>query len=269
MNPATGQADGKKAAPTVLKGPAAEEVVRLKREVDALETLYHLEPTKAQLTGLLALAEHSAAKPAAVAEASATAEYRETLQKLRTALAQDDEAQVAALFQKLAEIEDRDAVEIESEFDLTDAAIKAAPAALKLITPAQIVSYLAAMENEVPDPFERILFTISEGEELTGEDWKALRDETAEEVGWLVHGFNSTAAKSLAKSVSDLLERGHALKPEQKKELDALELTAQKLTANVNPVIVIQHYMERELAELLSNPRAVAALKARIEQIKK
>ena len=52
-------------------------------------------------------------------------------------------------------------------------------------------------------------------------------------------------------------------------ELDAFEQNARRLAGGVSPIVVLQHYMERELAELLSNPRAVAALKARLEQLQK
>ncbi|HXD86006.1 MAG TPA: hypothetical protein VN641_05915 [Urbifossiella sp.] len=268
---AVGFSDDKKPDPkSALKGQAAEDVVRLKREVDALETIYHLEATTAQLNGLLALAQKTAAKPAAAKTASASADYRKMLQELRAALVKNDEAKAPTLFQKLSELEESDPTEIEDEFDLTDAAIKAAPQALKLVTAAQIVSYLAAMENEVPDPVERVAATLIEGEELPADEWKSLRDETASEIAWLMHGFNSPAEKGTVKSVTALLDRGHAFKGENlAKELPGLEAAAKKLVGGVGPIVVLQHYMERELAEFLSNPRAVVALKARIEQLKR
>lgn len=271
LSPSSGRCDDKKTPTPVLKGQAAYDLVRLKREVDALEMLYHMEPTKAQLMALLKLAERTAAKPPATKEASASPEYLKALQDLRGALVRDDEEQIGALFQKLGEIEDAQPTEIAEAFDLTPAAIKEAPSALKLLTPAQVVSFLASMDNEVPDPVERILFALSEGEELDAEDWKSLRDETAQEVIWLIHGFNSnTEAAKTTKAVSDLLDRGHRLKGDAlKKEQESIEQAARKLTGGVSPVVVLQHYMERELAELLSNPQIVTALKARLDQMKK
>ena len=270
ITPGIGLSDDKKADVPVLKGPAAEEVVRLKREVDALETLHHLQATKTQVAGLLALAEKTAAKPAAATEAKASPAYTQTLKDLRTALIEDDEEKIAALFDKLSEIEDLEPPEVPEEFELSDAAMKASPAAVKLLTPAQVVAYLAALDNEVPDPIDRIVSTVREGEELTGDEWTTLRDDTAKEVAWLINGFHNDAAKATTKSVTDLLERGHRFKGEAlKKEIDAFEQNARKLAGGVSPVVVLQHYMERELAELLSNPRAVAALKARLEQLQK
>jgi hypothetical protein len=256
-------ADDTKAAPE-LKGAAATELVRLRREVDALETLYHLEPTEAQLNGLLALAAKTAAKPAAPAQARAGVDYIKTLRDARAALVRNDEAQVSILYKKLAEIEEQEDAEIGEGFDLTDAALKAAPAALKLFTAAQVVSYLAAMENEVPDPVERIVLALNEGIDLAANEWKSLRDETAEEAACLIHGFHSEAVKGTVKEVTELLERGHRLKSsELEKEIDGLERAARKLAGDVGPAAVLQHYMEREMAEFLSNPEAVAALRAR------
>jgi hypothetical protein len=263
--------DKKPPQPTpVLKGQAAEDVVRLKREVDALEVLYHLEPNKNQLAGLLALAEKTAAKPPAATAVTVSGDYVKTLKELHGALVKEDEEKVAALYQKLLEIEEDHPSSIEEAFDLTDAAIKAAPAALKLFTASQVISFLTAMESEVPDPVERITIALNEGEELPVEEWNSLRNETAEEVAWLVHGFNSDKGKALTKAVNDFLDRHHRLKGEAlKKELDSIEQAARKLTGEVSPVAVLQHYMERELAELLSNPCAVLAMKARLEQLKK
>jgi len=253
-----------------LKGKEAEELVQLKREVDALETLYHLEPTETQMSSLLTMAERTAAKPKAVSQAVASADYRKTLKELHTALAHDDEEHIDELNEKLAEIGEEEDLEIEEQFDITDSALKAAPGALKLLTPAQVVSYLAARDDEVPDPVDRILATIGEGEEMADEEWKSLRDETAEEVGWLAHGVENDAAKTLTKEASALLDRGHRLKGEAlKKEMPTLEKSARKIVGTVSPTVVLQHFMERELAEFLSNPRAVAALKARLAQAKK
>lgn len=263
-------AEGQDKKAPEIKGQAAADLIRLKREVDALETLYQLEPTDAQLTGLLALAQKTAAKPNAVMSVRAGEDYRKTLQEIRNALVKNDEAQVTALFAKLAEIEEKEAIDIEESFDLTDASFKAAPAALRLFTAAQVVSYLAAMENEVPDPVERVLETFVEGQDLPADEWKELRDEVAEEVAWLVVGFNSDAAKAKAKEVAELLDRGHRLTEKDfEKEHANLEKAARKLTGEVSPMVVLQHYMERELAEFLSNPQAVVAIKARKEQLKK
>ena len=122
------------------------------------------------------------------------------------------------------------------------------------------MAYLAALDDDVPDPLERIISTIAAGEDFADDEWKELRDETAEEVGWLVAGFDNENTQPAAKAVEALLDRGHRYKGDElKKELPNLE-KGRQLVGNVNPSVVIQHYMERELAELLSNPQVVTGL---------
>ena len=42
--------------------------------------------------------------------------------------------------------------------------------------------------------------------------------------------------------------------------------SSHKLVGGVEPVLLIRHFMQRELAELLSNPELPAALEARLKQ---
>jgi hypothetical protein len=256
----------KKAEPHALKGKDAQEVVDLKREVAALETLYHLELDEAQLKALAKLAEHTAGKPKASAEASAGKDYRTALRNFRDALAEADEEKVEELNEKLAEIHENEEIDIEEEFEITEAARKAAPAALKLLTPTQVISYLVAQEAEVPDPVERVILTLHEGEELSDNEWKEHRQEAADEIAWLVHGFDYKQAENTAKSIVALLDKGHAQKGEAlKKESPNLEKAARNLVGGCTPTMIMEHYMQRELAEFLSNPQTSAALKARLQ----
>src|SRR5262249_7200726 len=154
------------------------------------------------------------------------------------------------------QLQEKEPTELDDEFKMTDAALKAAPQAFALLSAAQIVAYLAALDDEVPDPVERILSAVEEGEDLAGNEWNELRDETAEEVSWLVAGFAAESAQKMRKAATELLDRVHRFKgKELSKEWPALEKSAHQVVGNVSSLVVIQHYMERELAELLSNPR--------------
>lgn len=271
--PAIGRrADDKKTPPNaknIVKGKNAEELVSLKLEVDALEKLYHLELNARQLSAFLELAAKTAAPLPATREVRAGAEYRKTLKELHAALLDENEDRIQESSDKLEELNEKEPAEIDDEFEMTEAALKAAPQAFKLLSAAQVVAYLAALDDEVPDPVERILSAVEEGEDLTDEEWKQLRDETAEEVSWLVAGFASENAQKARKAVTALLERGHRLKGEEiSKEWPALEKSAHQLVGNVSSLVVLQHYLERELAELLSNPRTTTALRLWIKQMK-
>lgn len=266
------RADDKKPpadARNVVKGKAAEELVSLKLEVDVFEKLHHLELNAKQLSTMLKLAEKTAAKMPAAREVQAGAEYREILKSLHAALLGEEADRIAELNEKLDALQEKETIAIEDEFEMTDAALAAAPLAFRILSAAQIVAYLASLDDEVPDPVERILSAVEEGEELTGDEWKELRDEIAEEVSWLVAGFNKENAAKAKKAVTALLERGHRFQGDElTKQWSSLEKAAQQLVGSVSSLVVLQHYMERELAELLSNPRTASALQAWIKQSK-
>lgn len=266
------RADDKKLpvkAKNPVKGKAAEELVLLKLEVDALEKLYHLELNARQLPLLLALAEKTAAKPPAVQEAQAGEEYRSVLKSLHGALLAQQEEQIRELSEKLDELHEKETISIEDAIDMTDAAMAAAPQAFRLLSAAQIVAYLSALDDEVPDPAERILSALEEGAESKDDEWKQLRDETAEEVSWLAAGFKMESAARVKNSVISFLDRNHRFKGEElTKQWPTLEKDAHQLVRNVTSLTVLQHYMERELAELLSNPRAATAIRSSIKKPK-
>jgi uncharacterized protein YfbU (UPF0304 family) len=266
------RADDKKApadAQNLVKGKAAEELILLKLEVDALEKLYHLELNAKQLSALLKLAEKTAAKAPAPSEVQAGAEYRNVLTSLHAALLSQEEERISELSEKLDELQEKETISIDDEFEMTEAALSAAPQAFRLLSAAQIVAYLAALDDEVPDPVERILSAVEEGAERNDDEWTELRDETAEEVSWLVAGFNTENAAKAKKAVTALLERGHRFQGEElNKQWPALEKAAHQLVGNVSSLVILQHYMERELAELLSNPQTATALRSWIKQKK-
>jgi hypothetical protein len=265
-------ADDKKSpadARNIVKGKAAQELVSLKLEVDALEKLHHLELNAKQLQSMLTLAEKSAAKAPAVQEVHAGAEYQQTLKSLHDALLAQEVDRIRELSDKLDELHEKESVSIDDTFEMTEASMAAASQAFKLLSAAQIVAYLASLEDEVPDPAERLLSALEEGAELGDDEWKELRDGTAEEISWLVAGFKTETAVRVKKTVTDWLDRNHRFKgAELTKQWPALEKGAHQLVGNVSSLTVLQHYMERELAELLSNPQTASALRLWIKQPK-
>jgi hypothetical protein len=256
-------------ARNVVKGKAAEELVLLKLEVDALEKLYHLELNARQLPAMLALAEKTAAKMPETKEVQAGEEYRNVLKSLHDALLSQEEERIRELSDKLGELQEKETLSIEDAFDMTDAAMAAAPQAFRLLSAAQIIAYLSALDDEVPDPAERILSALEEGAEAKDDEWKQLRDETAEEVAWLAASFKTESTARVKSSVIAFLDRNHRFKGEElTKHWPALEKDAHNLVRNVTSLMVLQHYMERELAELLSNPRAATAIRSWMKKSK-
>jgi hypothetical protein len=248
---------------------APEDLLTLHVQVEALEKLYQLEPTPAQLKALLALTEGTATKMPEADPVKASADFRKALTELRDALAADDDDKVAEAREKVEKLEESEKIEFEDRIDITEEAIKAAPQALRLLSPAQIVTYLHELEDEVPEPVDRVWTALEEGVSQNEKDWKEARDDAAEEVGWLVAGFDNDETTRITDEMKKLLDREHKLKAEElAKEKDRIQKEIAKILGDFTPVDVLQNYMVRDLAELLSNPQLPAALQARIKSYK-
>jgi hypothetical protein len=67
--------------------------------------------------------------------------------------------------------------------------------------------------------------------------------------------------------VTALLDRAHRLKDEAFKEKrEELDKEVDRIVGKLGPTDVHRHFLERTLAELLSNPRLAAAVEARLRQ---
>jgi hypothetical protein len=194
-----------------LPGPAraqaikslAQEVRDLSLEVDALQTLYFLELTPAQLKALVKLADKTAAKPKSVRPVKISKQFYTTLTSLRAALIKGDDDRVSALSDRLDEL-------------------KAGP-----------------------------------------EEWKKRRDGVAEEIGWLLAGFGKDKAQKYQDRAAALLDKAHAwTEDELKKNGPVLEAAVQELLGDIGPLDILRNLLQRDLAELLSNPRLASAVEA-------
>src|SRR5205823_5691400 len=94
--------------------------------------------------------------------------------------------------------------------------------------------------------------------------WQELRDDVAYQVGWLVAGLDVSQERKVREAASRLLNKAAALsEKDYPKQVAALRKSARDLVGKIGPTDVIRHYVERVLAETLSNHRlgeAVAAL---------
>ena len=104
---------------------------------------------------------------------------------------------------------------------------------------------------------------LEEGRGLKDEQWQTARDKVAEEVGWLVCGFEGDKASKIAEQVSAYLDQKHSgqAKPGNR------EAEIRKLIGKPGPVVLLKNVMEHNLAELLSNPRVEQATKDCLRQI--
>lgn len=256
-----------------LAVPADKPVFRgslsdLSLEVNALQTLYDLDLTPTQLKALAQLAKDTGQKSRSRKPAKASAKFVALLTDLRTALARADADRVDDLTDKLDKLRESESPALDDDVATTDAARKHAPDALRLLTARQVADHLETYE-EIPDPLASVRDALKTGLKADAKKWAALREEAATEVGWLVAGFDADQAKKVRQQTASLLDKSHLWKEDElKDQQEELEKAVLEIMADVGPTDVLQHIVERDLAELLSNPRLGSAIAARLKEAK-
>jgi hypothetical protein len=194
---------------------------------------------------------------------------RKLYQDLREALIADDDDKIADASAELEELKESEKLELEDDVDLTDAARKKASEILALFTPRQIAGYIALFADEFPDPAEKLLEGLDAARMKTGQEWDDERDEVSGQDGWLIGGVDKDAETRAREKAAALLDRAHKLKDADfKAQKKDLEKGIKELVASTPPTDVVKNFMARTTAELLSNPRAPAALEARVKRLK-
>jgi protein-tyrosine-phosphatase len=238
----------------------------LNLEVTALETLNQLKLTRSQLERLKKLAPMTVNKLPPPRAIKVSDEFQQTIKDLRTALLEDNEVQIADLSLALDELRDKENPDFD-EVEITAGSRRHAAEVLRSLSSRQAMGYLSTFADEFPDPVEKMTDAFDEIRKLPDMEWQELRDEVAGQVGWLVAGLDPAAEKKVQDKVAAFLDRVHRLKPDEYTVQQAeLEKTAQTIVGTVGPTEVIRHFMERSLAELLSNPRLAVAVEALVKK---
>lgn len=249
----------------VLHAPAARAGT-LELQVAALTTLNDLDLSPEQMRALRKLSQGAAGKPIAVNSARLTDDYRAALTSLRDALVADDDEKIADAEDKVDQIRDDEEIDPESDVEMSDSARKVAPEALKILTTSQIAAYLGEHADDVPSPLETMLDALDDCRGTSAADFNGLRSEAADQVALLVAGLDPKAAKPVADKVSEWLDKARTMSDRDfKAKSGELNESARQIVAGYDPVEGLRHWMEGEMADLLSNPQTRWALNARLK----
>jgi hypothetical protein len=246
-----------------------EDLVSLSMEIAALQMLHDLKATPEQLEALAKLLKDTSGKMPDHKTPKVSDKMRKLHQQLRDAYVSGDDDKIGDVSADLEDLKDSEKLELEDEFELTDAARKKAAEMLARFTPRQAVGYLVQFAEEFPDPLEKLTDALEESRTATGQDWEDRRDETAGQVGWLVGGLDKDAEAKVREKAIALLDKAHKLKDaDYKGQKKDLEKEARELTASAAPPDVVRHFLLHTVGELLSNPRATAAVEGRLKKAK-
>jgi hypothetical protein len=251
------------AKPAEAKAARPPAPAELMGEITALQILYTLRLTPDQRQALRELARETAAKPRPPQEIKASDELRQTLLRLRGALVKEDEELVEKLGEKLDKLRKAENIEFDDEAEMTEAARRLAPAALKLLSARQVAAYLGSCADDIQDPAVLLVEALGKVRGLSDDDWKEFRDDVSDRVALLLAGLDEERVDELSEQVAAVLIEARNLKDDDfKARRPDLEKAARKVCGDLGPTDVLRNVLERTLAELLSNPRLPAALNA-------
>lgn len=242
----------------------------LSMEVIALQALHQLQPTPEQLEELKRLAATTAEKVGPRRQVEVSDKFHKALAELRDALVEGKEERIDELNRALDQMREKEKPDLDDFTEISDAARREAPALLRKFSARQAAGFLADYAADFPDPVEMLTGACEEVRKLSRREWGGLRDDVAEQVGWLVAGLDGEAEEKVREQAAALLTRARNLKEDDfKKQRPQLEKAARELAGKVGPTDVHRHFLEHALAEVLSNPRLAAAAEARLKRLKK
>ena len=185
------------------------------------------------------------------------------------------EGRIRELSDQLDDITKDEQPELDDTIEVTEAARKKTHRLLLYFDANRTVPYLSAYGKEFPDPFLLMLSSIGSAPHSTrpsDDDWPGIRDFVIKEVSWQVGGLNLEKQEQIGAQVSEFLDKTRKLsEAELKKGGTPRRKDEGPRSARSSNVVdctdIIRNVLQQDLAELLSNPRPLAAYKARKEYL--
>ncbi|MGD0388480.1 MAG: hypothetical protein ABSC42_05935 [Tepidisphaeraceae bacterium] len=234
--------------------------VKLELQVDALSTLHDLNLTPEQLSALKDLASDTAGTLSDT-PAPVTADYNAAMKDMRDALLSKDEDRIDSAEDKIGDAADKQDPDSEPDVEQSESAKTKAVTFLKTLSVKQVAGYIGQNAEDIDDPTELLLDAVHQSRDLSDDDFASLRDDTSKELGMLSGGVNPGKPPKIVSKVNQLLTRVHRLSAEEYgDQQSALEDEARKLVAGMDPIPCLRHWMENEMADLLSNPELGQAI---------
>jgi len=256
----------------VIAAPPAD-VNALSMEVAVLRTLFLLKAAPHHLEKIRTQFKDGVMKPRKREVADAGPEYKKALTDLRAALIAGDEDRVNDLSDQLEELAKDDEPDVDDAVEISEEARKLAPKLLTAFDANLVVGYLASYGKDFPVPYRMMVKAMrldGKGKKPTAEQWKEVRTNVANDVAWSVAGLDLKEQAKIRDEALKLLDRAYGLSSDDMvKQQAELKAAIHKITGKATPLDVIKHVLEQDLAEMISNPRLLPAVEARLQYLKK
>jgi hypothetical protein len=232
----------------------------LSLRVTALETLYEFDFTVDQLNALKTLASDTAQKDARTL-AKGNAKLLQGFKDLHAALLKGDDDKIGELKDQLDELKDDDEVDLDDDVDPTDAARAKTPEFLKKIKASQIAAYLAVHAEELSDPAEQMMDSLTEQRSGDSDDPEGDAQDAADDIAHLVAGLDAAKGKEISDQVVAWFKSNRELKEEEfTARKGSLDESARKIVGELPAMTIISHWLDYEIATLMSNPQLGGAI---------
>jgi hypothetical protein len=232
----------------------------LSMRITALETLYEFDFTVEQLNALRILASDTAQKDART-PAKGNAKLLQGFKDLHAALLKGDDDKIGELKDQLDELKDDDEVDLDDDVDPTDAARAKTPEFLKKVKASQIAAYLAVHAEDLSDPAEQMIDSLNEQRSGDSDDPEGDAQDAADDIAHLVVGLDAAKGKEISDQVVAWFKGNRDLKEHEFAARKAsLEESAKKIVGELPAMTVIGHWLDYEIATLLSNPQLPGAI---------
>jgi hypothetical protein len=239
-------------------------------EVAALQTIHHLNLTVPQLQMLAQFRKDNPLKDRNRDAARIGPEYRKALVSLRDAYARNDPAKIAECAEKHDALAEKENPDLDDAVYATELTRRKTTEVIRQLSARQAAGYYGFFSEDWKGPGELLSDALQNGRKAADADWASLRERTADDVAWLLAGCDDDTFKDARAKVVAFLDRARKLSDSEfKSQQVKREQAIQSLVAKVGPIEVLRHSLERDIAELLTNPRLGAAIEARLAHAKK
>ena len=283
MMSASGKTPAENSAPTppAATNPATvpipalpADLGRASLQVSALDTLYEFDLSLEQLKTVKAAAAKTVSTKHRTA-AKANPELANSLKDFQTGLLSGKDGAVVAKLR--AEVMRLAAdVDLDDEVQPTPEALAQAAGVRKKFKASQIAAFLALHADQVADPGELLASSLESAREMKAEggakggagsaaEVQTLISETGTTVGYLVFGTDEAKAKALAGQATAWLKAGlESGEKEFASGQAARDDKAKAMIGEIDPMAVLGHWLDLQVAVLLSNPELPEAVDATV-----
>lgn len=246
---------------------ADKEVVDLKFEVDAIEFLLVLDLEKNQKEKLKQFVIEKV--PFEILELPKyTEDYLKKLRTYRDALLADNDELTDDLRLDLEDIVDKDSVEVDYNYEVSESAKRNSKEFLSLLKIDQVSNLISANSDEFQSPLKMLMDAVREFPDLSQDEKQDSYDEVLESVVISLSGVDIEREKKIRKDVEVFLDDVLKLAPlkedakvkEKQAQNKPFVERAKNIVGGIGVMEILQNNVEYLLAVQLSNPQFANAL---------